>query len=144
MEIKTIISEQEPPGMAAHFVGEVINGIAKGCRYLYPRWKLPMLYESGVDFVLPSSHGGGSEYFALPPVVYAKRTGDCDQLVIWRLIELQAHGEPSARCKADWMGHAVHVRIRRADGRIEDPSRVLLARKGVIVPEFDFQEYRPR
>lgn len=144
MIIRTAISELEPPGMSAHFVGKVIDGIAKGCRYLYPRWRLPRLYESGVEFRLPQSHGGGQEYFALPPVVYAQRFGDCDQLVIWRLIELQAFGEPSARCKADWMGQAVHVRIRRADGRVEDPSRVLLARKGIVVPDFDFKEYRPK
>lgn len=94
-----------------------------------------MLYESGVDFALPPSHGTGLEHFALPPVVYARRKGDCDQLVIWRLIELHAQGEPSAACKCDYIHSAMHVRIRRADGRVEDPSRILLARRGVVVPD---------
>lgn len=135
MQIYTVISEREKPGFSAYFVKHLIDGIARGAKFLYPGWRLPLLYESGVDFVLPPSHGSGHEYFALPPVVYARKQGDCDQLVIWRLIELHAAGERGAECKADWIGNAMHVRLRRQDGRTEDPARILLARRGVVIPE---------
>jgi len=133
MQIYTVISEQEQPGYSAFFVKSLIDGLTRGAKFLYPGWRLPPLYDSGVKFQLPADHGGGVEYFALPPVVFAKGWGDCDQLVIWRLIELHAAGE-SAECKADWIGGAMHVRIRRENGKTEDPSRILLARQGVHVP----------
>lgn len=134
MQIYTVFAEQEKPGYQAWFVKNVIDGIARGARFFYPGWGLPPLYESGVKFQLPADHGGGREYFALPPVVYQKGWGDCDQLVIWRLIELHAQGEQTAECKADWIGGAMHVRLRRGNGRTEDPSRILLERQGVHVP----------
>lgn len=145
MEIRTYISEHEPPGMSAHFVAEVLNGIARGCRYLFPRWHLPLLYKSGVDFRLPPDHGGGVERFDLPPTVHKRGWGDCDNLVIWRLCELHHHGEHAARADTGWMGNAMHVRVLRGDGRTtEDPARILLARRGVIIPEFPFKEFRPK
>jgi hypothetical protein len=134
MKLYTMLSEREEPGYAAYFVKELIDGLVSGCRFLYPGWSLPLLYESGVQFRLPPDHGAGVEYFALPPVVHQKGWGDCDQLVIWRLCELHAAGERGARCKTDWIGGAMHVRIRRGNGRTEDPARILLARQGQPVP----------
>lgn len=58
------------------------------------------------------------------------RSGDCEDLVAWRIAELHVSGEDPAAAPhlSDILEDGItifHVRVRRGDGRIEDPSRVL-------------------
>lgn len=85
------------------------------------------LYRSGVRYE-PEPWGGDPEEWAPPPVVLRRGWGDCDDLVMWRVAELRAAGEP-ATVQVMRRGVRYHVRVRRADGRVEDPSLILMERK---------------
>ena len=111
----------------ARLVKGIIEGAAYGCVDAFRSWRLPPLYASGVQFQYEPQHGTGLEMFDLPPVVYQRQWGDCDDLVIWRICELVAHGE-RATCKADFVGEQLHVLVRRANGKTEDPAILLGAR----------------
>lgn len=82
----------------------------------------PPLYQSGVRYRAES----GTEWWLGPRDVFRRGHGDCEDLVAWRVAELRAAGEVLARpaCYSPQPG-LVHCVVRRADGRIEDPSRVL-------------------
>lgn len=93
---------------------------------VHPR--TPLLYQSGVRY-RNEPPGQGFEEFALIPVIYARKWGDCDDLAPWRVAELRERGEP-AKIRIQWKtssggGKLYHIVVRRADGRIEDPSRIL-------------------
>lgn len=129
MLIQTHIHEAEPPGYVAYLLAHQITGLARGCKFLMKRWQLPTLYESGVRFRLPPQHGTGFENFCTPLETYQRGWGDCDNLVIWRVAELWDQGE-SARCRCEWLGDAYHVLVRRGNGTLEDPSKILIERYG--------------
>lgn len=98
----------------------------------------PNLYDAGVRYeLLP-------EYWMSVPWALAwaarGRGLDCKVLAAWRAAELRVRGgEKSARCvysKHLAPGKVVyHVRVRRADGSIEDPS-ARLGMQSVIPPSF--------
>lgn len=108
----------------AWYVKSLIEGNAYGCAHAFASWNLPALYRSGVAFRLEPEHGSGNEWFDLPLTVYRRGWGDCDDLCIWRICELVARGE-RATCKANFRHNALHVQVRREDGRVEDPSVLL-------------------
>jgi hypothetical protein len=87
---------------------------------------LPLLYKSGVRY-RPEPNRGEYEDFKSPPQTYADGWGDCDDLVIYRCVELRARGELA---KVLWLRrrgtNAMHVLVRRANGTTEDPSVILL------------------
>jgi len=60
--------------------------------------------------------------------VLSRGWGDCDDLAPYRVAELQEAGE-KAKIRITWRRvgkrRTYHVLVRRADGRIEDPSRLL-------------------
>lgn len=92
-------------------------------RVIMRRRPLPPLYRSGVRYRI---EGVGNENWNTADVVFRKGIGDCEDLAAWRVAELQLAGELGA------MPHIIktgfkryHAQVRRADGRIEDPSRVL-------------------
>lgn len=99
----------------------LIDGVAGACAAFWKDWQLPPLYRSGIVYRKEPLHGSGFEDFALPWQTYLRRWGDCDDLVIYRVAELLAHGE-KAHCIADWNRGELHVRVRRANGQEEDPS----------------------
>lgn len=111
----------------AEFAKHTIEAFAQGSVRMAHLWKLPPLYQSGVRFQYERNHGEGIEEFCLPDQTFKQRWGDCDDLCIYRIWELRVGGE-LATCNAIWDHNAVHVRVRRADGRIEDPSTILGAR----------------
>lgn len=89
---------------------------------------VPPLYESGVRYQLEPEDGRPEE-FALVPKILERGWGDCDDLAPWRVAELQEAGE-SAKIRISWRrrrdgGRLYHVVVRRGDGRVEDPSRLL-------------------
>lgn len=92
---------------------------------------LPPLYRTAVRWRRePMCQARGEslhrcEEFVLPHEVLARGWGDCDDLAIWRAGELWLGAE---RARADVIpspGIGMHAIVRRSNGRVEDPSRVL-------------------
>jgi hypothetical protein len=86
----------------------------------------PWLYESGVRY--EEEPPGRDEWQDIPETI-TRREGDCEDLACWRLAELRVRSLEDARpfVKRTVFGPRTiyHVAVRRSDGRIEDPSRVL-------------------
>jgi hypothetical protein len=77
------------------------------------------LYESGVRYKF--NPGMWQDI----PSTLRSQTGNCTDLVAWRVAELRRQKEP-AMVHVELVGSDLfHVSIRRKDGRIEDPSRKL-------------------
>ena len=113
-----------PGGMLAYLTAQMLNGMAMGYLPLAALCPLPPLYQSGVRYALEPNHGQGWEDFANPWTTLARGFGDCDDLILYRLVELLLAGE-HAHCRAEWADTAVHVVIRRANNDREDPSVLL-------------------
>jgi hypothetical protein len=89
----------------------------------------PLLYESGVRY---RPEDGREEWDAIPWVLENWRTkrqgSDCEDLAAWRAAELRVRGE-NASCT--WVAYrepgklVYHIRVRRGDGSLEDPSVLL-------------------
>ena len=84
----------------------------------------PHFYSSGVTYATET----GTELLLDWVHCLAKGTGDCASLAAWRLGELLRQGEKASisidvceRDEADYL----HVRVRRENGSIDDPSRKL-------------------
>jgi len=92
------------------------------------RFPLPPLYRSGIVFE-PDPRAGIEEVWRPPYKTFEQGSGDCDQLVLYRGAELWASGETSvsSQCMAQRTpaGTKMHVRVRRANGLVEDPSIIL-------------------
>ena len=124
MLIVHTIPENLPGGHLAYLTSQVLNGLALGYLPLASMHPLPPLYQSGIRYALEPNHGQGWEDFANPWTTLARGEGDCDDLILYRLVELNLAGEP-AHCRAEWDGNEVHVVVRRANGEREDPSVIL-------------------
>jgi len=61
----------------------------------------------------------------LPSQTYARGGGDCEDLAAWRAAELRIAGEPARVVVVRSAPGVLHAVVRRANGRIEDPSRRL-------------------
>lgn len=100
-----------------------LEGLVRVNVALLGRSQLPPLYRSGVRY---RREAVGAERWQTAEQVYSARVGDCEDLACWRAGELRRAGERRAVAFAARAGaHTWHVRVRRADGRIEDPSAVL-------------------
>lgn len=99
--------------------------------------KVPPIYTSGVRYKeepVNTARVSGDMYrieeFAAIPAVIERGWGDCDDLAPWRCAELRENGEP-AKIRIQWKKNPqtgqklFHIVVRRADGRIEDPSLLL-------------------
>jgi len=84
---------------------------------------LPPLYGSGVVY---KREPAGSERWQSCDQVFKTRSGDCEDLCAWRVAELRRAGESEAIAVVTKVGPRLwHVRVVRANGDIEDPSRIL-------------------
>lgn len=84
------------------------------------------LYASGVRY----DRRDKEERWQLPSETAARGRGDCEDLASWRAAELRLRGE-NARVAVKRTGPTVlHAIVRRANGRLEDPS----ARLGMPTP----------
>jgi hypothetical protein len=96
--------------------------------YLHDNPNTPSIYRSGVRY-RNEDPTKGYEDFAIIPSILKRGWGDCDDLCPWRVAELHQAGETGARIRIKWKrtsnGKLYHIQVRRADGRIEDPSRLL-------------------
>ena len=86
----------------------------------------PWLYESGIRY--EEEPHGQDDWQDIPETI-ALRVGDCEDLGCWRIAELRTRGREYARpyVKRSLVGPRTvyHVAVRRADGELEDPSRIL-------------------
>ncbi len=88
--------------------------------------RIPPLYSSGVRYIREPK---GRETFRDLYVTIANKGGDCAHLAAWRVAELQETGE-NATIRISWVvtrrgPRVFHVLVRRGDGSIEDPSKLL-------------------
>lgn len=85
--------------------------------------RTPAIYASGVRYrreVRPR------EDWLMVPYILELGHGDCEDLACWRAAELRLAGESGARPIAIRPRPSLwHIVVRRADGRIEDPSKRL-------------------
>ena len=122
------------PKVMAELARGFLRGVVANNR-LYIRLRklkgrpLPLLYKSGIMY-RREPWAGRFEEFADIPTVLKRKWGDCDDLSAWRVAELQEQGE-SADFRIYWRPRkpgkpiTMHVEVRRGDGSIEDPSRLL-------------------
>ena len=84
----------------------------------------PPLYRSGVRY-----EREGGEVFSDILTTLRRGWGDCEDLACWRVAELRRAGETRARphvTLGQEAGHPLfHIRVRRGNGAIEDPSALL-------------------
>ena len=94
--------------------------------YLRIHSETPWLYASGVRYAEDDEEREG---WTDIPETLARGVGDCKDLVAWRVAELRVRSRESALPQVSFarVGHRVkfHVVVVRADGRVEDPARVL-------------------
>lgn len=116
------------PGFTAFLAMGVLDALARA----YLPWRalnpLPELYESGIVYRPDERHGSGVEVFRHPWEVVKRGRGDCNDLVLYRLLELYYQGQrPTlAHTRAVWDGGEIHVLVRLANGEVEDPSKMCL------------------
>jgi hypothetical protein len=100
--------------------------IAANVAFLLAHPQTPRLYESGVRY---EEEPEGEDDWNDIPVTLSLGYGDCEDLAGWRIAELRVAGELAAmpRVSVYRLGRRItyHVAVRRAAGRIEDPSREL-------------------
>lgn len=79
----------------------------------------PPLYRAGVRY----DRRDPDERWQLPRETVARGRGDCEDLASYRAAELRIAGERDARVIVRRTGPTIlHAMVRRADGKIEDPS----------------------
>lgn len=110
------------PARAGAIRGAVLGLVALN-RDVLRNSQLPPLYRSGVRY---QAEELGSERWLTADEVFAKGRGDCEDLAAWRVAELQLAGELDASVDIARTGNRrFHARVLRANGAIEDPSRIL-------------------
>lgn len=91
----------------------------------------PWLYESEVVYM--AEPDGRDEWQDIPDTL-ERGNGDCEDLAAWRVAELRVRkGEKVAfvisvqeqRTKRGEPVTMYHIQLKRADGRVEDPSKLL-------------------
>ena len=100
--------------------------IAADIEYLRACPSAPSLYESGV--VYEEEPGERDNWHDIPETI-GLGSGDCEDLGCWRIAELRFRANEHATALITWreVGDRTvyHIAVRRADGAIEDPSRLL-------------------
>jgi len=91
----------------------------------------PRLYSSGVQY--KNEPIGSVDELVDVPTICNRGWGDCFHLAAWRVAELREDGEERASIRVQRKrmtlggrsAKVYHVLVRRGDGEIEDPSRLL-------------------
>ena len=100
--------------------------IASNMAYLEVVPNAPMLYNAGIRYTPDEV---GDEKWKDIPQVLATRAGNCKEFASWRVAELRARGDDLARpivvTTQEGPRTLFHIVVRRGDGIIEDPSRIL-------------------
>lgn len=110
------------PATRATFEAALEGLVAVNVELMRTRSQLPPLYGSGVRY----RRERGTERWQTCEQVFSRNVGDCEDLACWRVAELRQAGEVDACAIVSRTGRRLwHVRVLRADGTIEDPSRML-------------------
>ena len=117
------LSEAARLGALVHLL-EALSGINQAWLVEHP--STPWLYHSGVRYV---EEPGGVDQWRDIPETLARGIGDCEDLACWRLAELRARlGEaaiPFVKLTRAAPRTLYHIAVTRANGTLEDPSRLL-------------------
>jgi hypothetical protein len=98
--------------------------------YLRTHPRTPHIYKAGVRYLRDADEGTQetppAELWLTIPDCISAGGADCKVLSAWMVADLRERGgEAGARCVLSRKGHLWHVRVQRANGTIEDPSRAL-------------------
>jgi len=89
--------------------------------------ELPLLYDAGVRY---QREPRGREEWQTVLGNLRRRRGDCEDLATHRAAELRVYeGEPARAVVRRTGPRTLHAVVERADGTIEDPSKVLGMRR---------------
>ncbi|HWA70691.1 MAG TPA: hypothetical protein VG937_00080 [Polyangiaceae bacterium] len=110
------------------FIKPLLDALVTVNRLYLRSHHVPPLYTSGVRYKQEPEDGKPEEFASIAKVL-ERGWGDCDDLAPWRVAELQEAGD-GAKIRITWRRRRggrrlYHVLVRRGDGRIEDPSRLL-------------------
>lgn len=92
----------------------------------------PPLYRSGVVY---RREPPGEEDWQSATQLLRNGFGDCEDLSAYRAAELRLDGEPATVAIRRTKRGSFHAIVRRADGKLEDPSRILIAIEQLRFPE---------
>lgn len=106
----------------AHYLSALVSGLVAVDRELIADLSLPSLYTTKVVY---RREGRGFERWQTADEVIRSGSGDCEDLASYRAAELQLAGEDAEAIVYRTMRRTFHVVVRREDGSIDDPSRVL-------------------
>ena len=105
-----------------------LNVLVRWNVYLFKTRHLPPLYEAGIRYCResdktcdPHPNYPPVERWQMADVLNMTKRGDCEDLCLYRVGWLRAHGE-HARFRLTRRERIWHVSIFRANGQIEDPS----------------------
>lgn len=86
----------------------------------------PRLYDSGIVY----RREVNAESWQNATELLRSGEGDCEDLAAYRAAELRMEGEPARLVIEKTRRGSYHAVVLRADGTIEDPSRILLTLEG--------------
>lgn len=129
ISIPTPTSAHGERRLTALMLKSVLEGLVEANVYLmrvFPH-QFPPLYESHIRFQAESDLR--QDYIPAADALVSAGYGDCAPLAAYRAAELRIRGEP-ATIKIYWREPRdgtleYHAQVRRADGSVEDPSRML-------------------
>lgn len=125
-----------PAASSPRYVAHALEGLARVAAEEIAENSLPPLYRSGIRY---EREPRGSEEWLTPLQMLERGVSDCEDIAAYRVGELRASGaDPGAVVTIVRTGpRTLHAVVRRSDGSIEDPSRVLgmtSASHGVSLP----------
>lgn len=105
-------------------IAGMLRGLQLACEAQLRTRRYPMLYRAGVRY---QAEPLGQERWQIPSVTLQLRAGDCEDLAAWRAAELVVNGLDRAALAVVKIVRPglMHCVVRRGNGQIEDPSRVL-------------------
>jgi hypothetical protein len=120
-------TDDVPPSVVADVVSSLVEALAKANQHLMMHHPLPPLYSGHVAYDIE----GEDELFDDAAMVSNRGSGDCEDLVAYRLAELRLQGVPCEplvtwqRAIEPGIPYRFHVRIIYPNGSVEDPSAIL-------------------
>ena len=107
----------------------LLEGFASWAAVLIRRHAIPPLYSTRVVY-RRERRQTGNERWQPPTETYRRGAGDCEDLAAWRAAELRVYASDPARAIARRTGaRRWHAVVLRADGRVEDPAKILFLRE---------------
>lgn len=106
------------------FIVAALQGLVAVNREYLRHHSYPRLYDAGVRYRTEPKLRGPEDWQTIPELIKA-RSGDCEDLAAARVAELQEAGEAADVHVKRTGKRRFHAVVRRGDGTIEDPSKLL-------------------